>query len=71
MTFKVDKQYTANAVYDFAESDDNDFELTELGEYLLGQEFLVLKDDKTDTVISFVLVYHSGNGAHYKCVFNN
>ena len=64
--WKVGQTYS----YDYIEHyiDDEDNTSLTYGEYLIGQEFIVLIDEHNN-ILSFVLHSHTGLGAHYKLIW--
>ena len=67
--FKLDSEFYYSAIYDFNE-ENPDFTLTEHGENIIGENFLVLKDND-GSVVSFVLTEYGVNGAIYKVIYTD
>jgi hypothetical protein len=67
--FKLDSEFYYSAIYNFCD-ENPDFTLTEHGENIIGESFLVLKDDD-GSVISFVSTGYGTNGTIYKVVYTD
>jgi hypothetical protein len=67
MDFELDKTYSYSKLEKWVE-DDDELTLSEWGEELIGENFLVIKNDFSDEVISFVLIGVSGEYI-YKVVY--
>jgi hypothetical protein len=66
---KENKNYTYSKVEEFAEK--NDFDLEELGNNQVGENFLILKSNSKDISISFVLTGSSNKDFIYKCIYSD
>jgi len=56
-------------IKEFAE--DNDYSIEDIGRELVGENFIILKHQEKDLVISFVLTSASGNGFQYECIYSD
>lgn len=63
------KQYNYNEIERFAEI--NDYEIESFGNERIGENFLLLSDNQSDKVISYVLSGSSCNGYMYECVYTD
>jgi len=63
---KKGKQYRFKEIYIFSE--ENGYELNELGRNYIGENFVVLTNEKGET-ISFVLKSTDGSNYIYECVY--
>ena len=66
---KVNKEYQYNTIGKFA--NDNDYEIEELGTFSVGVNFLILRSNQRDIIISFVCTGGTANGAIYKCIYSD
>jgi len=67
--FKLDSEFYYSSIDNFNDENCN-FTLTEYGENLIGENFLVLKDNG-GSVISFVSTGYGTNGIIYKVVYTD
>ena len=61
--------FSFRKIKEFAE--DNDYELIELGNDVVGEGFIVLKHNDKDITISFVLDGASSTNYSYECVYSD
>jgi len=65
MEIEINQGYTYNTInYILSE-----YEEQEHGEFIIGEHFLVFRDNKESSVVSFVLTGIRGNDSIYKCVY--
>jgi hypothetical protein len=64
---KKGQSYGYTKIKEFAE--DNDFTQTDIGDSVVGEDFIVLKHNEKDQTISFVLTGSSGTGYIYECIY--
>ncbi len=63
------KSYLYSRIEEYA--NDNGYYVTFHGNYLVGEQFVVLKHYKIDITISFVLTGTTGNGNVYECIYSD
>ena len=62
------KTYEYSQIEQFAQ--DNNFEISDIGNNCLGENFIILKNAK-DEVISFVYSGYNGHGGSFTCIYND
>lgn len=69
--FETDEQYKYNQIVDTVE--DNSLEIEELGAFIIGEQFLVVRNPNSQSgaITSFVLVGMKGGVGVYKCVYQD
>jgi len=66
---KLNKDYTFKQIEEFAK---DDYDLRELGGLTIGQAFIVLENNNSDVIISFVLTgYNTAQGNIYTCIYSD
>jgi hypothetical protein len=64
-----------NQEYNFAQiesfANENDYNLEELGNGVIGETFIVLRNNNSDITISFMLIGASSKKYFYKCIYND
>ena len=63
------KEYTWEQILDF--SKENDFNIIENEKTVIGEQFIILKHNNKDIVISFILSSSSSNLYYYECVYTD
>lgn len=66
---EIDKEYIYDDVLDFAREED--YDVNELGEEIVGENFIVLKHNYSDKVISLIHTGSTGKGYVYKVVYKD
>lgn len=66
---KLGNSYIYNKIEQFA--NDNNYTVTELGENVIGENFLVLKHNEKDITISFVLTGATFKTYIYRCIYSD
>jgi hypothetical protein len=66
---KLNKTYDFEYINDFAEAEA--FDIEESGNNCIGENFLVLRSQKYDEIISFVLNGASSRKYFYKCIYKD
>lgn len=66
---ELNKEYSFDKIEKFAGK--NDYEVDELGSYSVGTNFLVLRNNSRDIIISFVCTGSTFTGAIYKCIYSD
>lgn len=61
--------YSFGAIKEFA--DENNFNIMEYGEEVIGENFFVLKHDYRNLTVSFMLSSATANGFFYECVYSD
>ncbi|MCK4665074.1 MAG: hypothetical protein KAT68_19555 [Bacteroidales bacterium] len=61
--------HTYTAIENYAEK--NNYEITEYGPDIIGENFLILKHNDKDITISFVLSGTSGENFIYECIYSD
>jgi methanogenic corrinoid protein MtbC1 len=64
---ELDKEYTYKTVEDFAQEEG--YEIEDLGEEVVGENFLVLKQEYSRDVISLMLTGTMGGNYMYKVIY--
>lgn len=64
------KSYPYSTIEEYANK--NGFEIKEVGDFLIGENFLILRHELCDQVISFVMdAYNQAAGAYYKVIYSD
>jgi methanogenic corrinoid protein MtbC1 len=66
---ELDKEYTYKTVEDFAKEEG--YEIEDLGDELVGENFLVLKQEYSRDVISLILTGTMGGDYLYKVIYTD
>lgn len=61
--------YSFGSIEQFAS--DNNFDIIEHGSFNVGEQFIVLKSNEKDIVVSFMLESFTPNGGQYVCVYSD
>ena len=62
--------YYHGALMQYAE--ENEYNVEEYGKFLVGEKFIVLKHQKTEYVMSFVMTsYNDTQGAYYTLIYED
>ena len=69
--FEKSKTYKYSDIERFVFDNTDDYNLTELGSNLIGENFVVLKHNEKDITVSFILTSVSGIFYYYECVYSD
>lgn len=69
--FELNKSYLFNDIEKVVIANSEELTLEELGEELIGEGFIVVKEHQSNKVCSFFLESSSGSGYQYKCIYND
>ena len=61
--------YAFSKIQDF--SNENDYNLIEIGSFNVGKNFITLQHNEKDLVLSFVLTGATSKGAIFECVYSD
>jgi hypothetical protein len=70
MSFELNKSYPYQEIEKWVEEDE-ELSLTEYGEETIGENFLVMKNDYSADVISFILDGTRGGEYMYKVIYKD
>jgi len=65
MKLKTNQKYTYKTIAYLL----SEYEEHECGEYAIGEQFLIFRNSKNSSVVSFVLTGIKGSNDIYKCVY--
>lgn len=65
----LNQEYNFIQIETFAQA--NDYDLEELGNGVVGESFIVLRNNKIDITISFMLIGASSKNYFYKCIYTD
>ena len=65
----LNQEYNFTQIKEF--SNKEDYDLEELGNGVIGETFIVLRNNKIDITISFLLTGASSKNYFYKCIYND
>jgi hypothetical protein len=67
--FKLNNKYSYLTIENF-NKENSDFTLTELGDKIIGENFLILKDNE-GSIIVFILDSYNNENAIYNLIYTN